>query len=116
MSGSPAATAASDRGAGTFGLAAAGDGRYTAAGPLTFATARRAAELGAQLVSGASGVALEIDCAGVTASDSAGLAVVIDWLAAAKRAGRALRCTQLPPGLTALARISDVEELLDRGV
>jgi len=116
MSASQAATAAGQRGAETFGLVAAGDGRYTAAGSLTFATARRARDLGVQLVSGADGAALEIDCAGITASDSAGLAVLIDWLAAAKRAGRTLRCTHLPPGVTALARISDAEELLDRGV
>jgi len=33
-----------------------------------------------------------------------------------KRAGRTLRYTHLPAGLVALARISEVEELLERGV
>jgi len=42
--------------------------------------------------------------------------VLLDWLGAMKRAGRALRYTHLPAGLVALARISEVEELLERGV
>ena len=59
---------------------------------------------------------LEIDCAGLGTTDSAGLAVMLDWLAAAKLAGRSLQFLALPQGLAALARISDVEELLLRGV
>jgi len=41
---------------------------------------------------------------------------VLDWLGAAKRAGCGLRYTQLPEGLMALGRISEVGELLERGV
>ena len=57
----------------------------------------------------------EIDCRGITTSDSAGLAVLLEWLSVAKRMGRSLRYAQLPEGLAALARISDVEQLLERG-
>ena len=64
----------------------------------------------------AAGRELEVDCAGISASDSAGLAVLLDWLGAAKRAGRSLRYRQLPAGLMALGRISEVEVLLERGV
>jgi phospholipid transport system transporter-binding protein len=109
-------TASADAGTDTFRLAAAGDGRCSATGVLTFATARRALELGERLLKGADGAALEIDCTGVTASDSAGLAVLIDWLGTAKRAGVRLRYSHLPAGLNALASISEVEELLTRGV
>lgn len=116
MSSAAPTTALHDGGAGTFQLAAAGDGRYVAVGTLTFATARLARELGERLLKGAGGAALEVDCAGVSASDSAGLAVLIDWLGAAKHAGVRLRYAQLPPGLTALASISEVEDLLARGV
>jgi phospholipid transport system transporter-binding protein len=97
---------------GVFRLVASTAGRFAAEGPLTFATARRARELGEQILAGDSASALEVGCAGITASDSAGLAVLLDWLASARRAGRTLRYTQLPPGLAALARISEVEELL----
>jgi phospholipid transport system transporter-binding protein len=111
-----AAPASQDAGAATFRLTAAGDGRYAALGVLTFASARGASELGERLLKGADGAALEVDCAGVSASDSAGLAVLIDWLGTAKHAGVRLRYSHLPPGLTALASISEVEELLTRGV
>jgi phospholipid transport system transporter-binding protein len=103
----------------TFDLVAAADGRYTAEGALTFATARQARELGAQLLlaGGGNGAAtLEIDCRGISVADSAGLAVLLDWLGAARRRGRTLRYTHLPADLTALARISEIEELLERGV
>jgi phospholipid transport system transporter-binding protein len=98
-----------------FGLTAA-DGRLYAEGPLTFASATRARELGLEAVGAATGGPLVIDCQGVTASDSAGLAVLLDWLAAARAQGRSLRYAHLPPGLAALGRISEVNELLERGV
>jgi phospholipid transport system transporter-binding protein len=105
--------------ADAFRLVAAADGHYAAEGALTFATARRARELGGKLLLAGGGngaAALEIDCRGITVSDSAGLAVLLDWLGAAKRRGRTLHYTHLPAGLAALARISELEELLERGV
>ncbi|HEX4619618.1 MAG TPA: STAS domain-containing protein [Steroidobacteraceae bacterium] len=91
-----------------------GNGQLQAEGPLTFASARRARELGLDAVGAAN--ALVIDCHGITVSDSAGLAVLLDWLAAARAQGRSLRFTDLPQGLAALGQISEVYELLERGV
>jgi phospholipid transport system transporter-binding protein len=102
--------------AGPFSLAAGGSGRLLAEGPLTFASARRARELGLDALDAATDGALVIDCQGVTASDSAGLAVLLEWLAAARSQSRSLRFAHLPQGLAALARISEVNELLERGV
>jgi phospholipid transport system transporter-binding protein len=119
MSAPPGAVNGGAAPADAFRLVAAADGHYAAEGALTFATARRARALGGQLLLSGGGngaTALEIDCRGITVSDSAGLAVLLDWLGAAKRRGRALRYTHLPADLTALARISEVEELLERGV
>ena len=53
-----------------------------------------------------------IDLAGVTASDSSGLALVIEWLSVAKAAGKELRYENIPTQLQQLARLSEVEELL----
>ena len=111
----PEASVRHDTG-GTFELVASANGPFAARGPLTFATARAAREQGLRSLASAAGRELEVDCAGITASDSAGLAVLLDWLGAMKRAGRALRYTHLPEGLLALGRISEVEELLERGV
>ena len=102
--------------AGTFRLVAQADGAFEAQGALTFAAARAARLLGLQALAGAARNDLRFDCAQVTAADSAGLAVLLDWLAAAKRSGRSLRFVHLPEGLVALGRISEVEELLTRGV
>ena len=99
-----------------FRLAADGGGRLLAQGPLTFASARRARELGLEALDAAPDGALVIDCEGITASDSAGLAVLLEWLAASKALGRSLRFTHLPHGLAALGRIGEVDELLERGV
>jgi len=106
---------APDGAARTFRLVATAPGRFAADGALTFATARRACELGERSFAGAAGDAVEIDCTGITASDSAGLAVLLEWLRIARRAGRKLRYTALPQGLMALARISEVDAMLERG-
>ncbi len=100
-----------------FVLEAGARGALSARGPLTFATARRARLAGlAVLAAAPAQPALVMDCAGVDAADSAGLAVLLDWLASAKASGHALRFTGLPQGFAALARISEVETLLERGV
>jgi phospholipid transport system transporter-binding protein len=62
-----------------------------------------------------SGRAAVIDLAGVTASDSSGLALLIEWLSVAKAAGRALHYDNIPSQLQQLARLSEVEELLVPG-
>jgi phospholipid transport system transporter-binding protein len=108
-------SAPSPAAADSFDLRAQGPGRFAATGALTFATARGARAVGRQCLAEAAERELEIDCAGVTAADSAGLAVLLDWLAGARQLGRSLRYAQLPHGLSALAQISEVEELLTRG-
>src|SRR5579862_3301525 len=95
---------------GSFELAAGTSGQLRARGALTFATARAAREAGLTSLASSSG-ALELDCGGITAADSAGLAVLVDWLGRARQAGRALRYLHLPEGLTTLARISDLQQL-----
>jgi len=91
-------------------------GRLEIKGALTFATARKARQQGLHLLSVSSVRALEVDCSGITASDSAGLTVLLDWLAAAKRANRSLQLRNLPESIRAVAQISDVTELLEAGV
>jgi phospholipid transport system transporter-binding protein len=91
-------------------------GKYAARGPLTFPTARLAREAGLAILQGTSQPQIEIDCSGITTADSAGMTVLLDWLASAKCAGRSLHFLNLPQQLQAIARISDVLELLEKGV
>lgn len=72
--------------------------------------------MGLAAIAGTSEPQIEIDLSGITASDSAGMTVLLDWLAFAKRSSRSLHFESLPPQVQALARISDVLELIQRGV
>jgi phospholipid transport system transporter-binding protein len=103
-------------GSNAFEIVAGADGRSHVRGSLTFATARRARAEGLQKFRDCGARACEVDCSGISSSDSAGLTVLLDWLALAKRDGRTLRFLSLPESLLAIARISGVEELLQKGV
>jgi len=53
-----------------------------------------------------------VDCSAVSRSDSAGLAVLLDWLAWGRRRSKPLSLQNLPASLIAIARISEVDGLL----
>lgn len=82
------------------------------AGALTFRTATRAAAEGERCLSAATAQELHVDCSAVHDADSAGLAVLIDWVAWARRDGRKLHFAHLPPAIVAVASISEVDHLL----
>ena len=84
--------------------------RSRVTGSLHFTTVRALLAAGVAAING--GRAALIDLGGVTGSDSAGLALLIEWLSIAKAAGRALRFENIPTQLQQLARLSEVEELL----
>ncbi|MGH8371913.1 MAG: STAS domain-containing protein [Gammaproteobacteria bacterium] len=55
---------------------------------------------------------IELDFSDVSATDSAGLALLVEWVGWAKREHRKLSFRHLPKQALALARISDVEKML----
>ena len=91
-------------------LAPAGAGRFTLSGELGFDDAARLLAEGDRAFGSLQ--AVEVDLAGVTRADSAGLALLIEWALAAREAGRQLRYRNVPPAIASLAGISDVAELL----
>jgi phospholipid transport system transporter-binding protein len=91
-------------------------GQFLVRGPLTFATARLAREKGLAVFGSANAHDLQVDCSGITASDSAGMTVLLDWLSYAKHNGRSLQYGNLPDQVQAVAHISDALELLEKGV
>jgi phospholipid transport system transporter-binding protein len=93
-------------------IAEASPGRIVVRGELTFATARDARQLGVAVFEGSKAERFVVDCADVTRADSAGLAVVLDWLAWGRRRARAVSLQNLPAALIAIARISEVDGLL----
>lgn len=87
------------------------DGHYALQGALTLATVAGLREQGREAFGSGSG-AIVVDMSRVERADSGGLALLVDWLAWAQAAHRELKFTALPAALLALARVSDVENLL----
>lgn len=87
-------------------------GSFQLSGALTVATVAALRQQGLQNFRRSDAQALNVDLRGVTAADSAGLALLIDWLAWAEAEGRPLRFDALPPTLLALATLSEVDTLL----
>jgi phospholipid transport system transporter-binding protein len=94
------------------GISEPTQGRIVVTGELTFATARDARQLGVLVLESSRAERLVIDCAAVSRADSAGLAVLLDWLAWGRRKSRAVTLQNLPQSLVAIARISEVDGLL----
>jgi phospholipid transport system transporter-binding protein len=93
-----------------FRIEPAGDRRLAASGELGFATAAAALPAGLALIG--PGKDWTVDLAGITTGDSAGLAVLVEWIAVARARGGALRYAGVPEQILAVARISDLERLL----
>ena len=87
-------------------------GRIVITGELTFASARDARQLGMLVLESARAQSIVIDCGGISRADSAGLAVLLDWLAWGRRKSRTIKLENLPASLLAIAKISEVEGLL----
>jgi len=91
----------------------AGAGRFRVQGPLCFDTAGKA--LDASLALFGDEKHIELDLGGVETTDSAGLALLVEWVAWSHREHRKLVLRHLPSQALALARISEVDRLLPAG-
>ncbi len=88
-----------------------GAGRFRLSGAATLQSVAALRAAGLQAFAASSG-AITLDLGALTRVDSAGLALLIDWLAWARSSSRELRFVALPDSLRALARLSDVEPFL----
>jgi phospholipid transport system transporter-binding protein len=95
-----------------LGISEPSAGRVVVTGALTFATAREARQLGLLVLEGSRAERIIVDCSGVTRADSAGLAVLLEWLAWSRRKSRPILLQRLPASIIAIARISEVDGLL----
>jgi phospholipid transport system transporter-binding protein len=97
---------------GRVGISEPHSGQVVVTGELTFASARDARQLGILVLESSRAERIVVDCAGVTRADSAGLAVLLDWLAWGRRKSRPVTLEKLPASLLAIARISEVDAML----
>ena len=84
-----------------------GDGGFQVAGDMTFATTPALLETSRALFR--DGRELRLDLTGVEHADSAGLALLFEWLAQARRQGSSLSIRGLPESLLSLARLCQLD-------
>ncbi|HEX9206700.1 MAG TPA: STAS domain-containing protein [Steroidobacteraceae bacterium] len=96
-----------------FGITATAPGRLEARGAMSYASAAKALQAGLALIP--HGVECTIDLSNVTEADSAGLAVLVEWLATGRVRRTRIHYEGIPAQILAVARISDLDELLTDG-
>ncbi len=94
------------------GLEDLGAGRFALRCDLTFATVTSILNESERLF--APHESIGIDMSGVAQADTAGLALLLEWLSRARDAGRQIAYENIPPQISAVAEISEVAELLRR--
>ncbi|MGH8398186.1 MAG: STAS domain-containing protein [Gammaproteobacteria bacterium] len=87
-----------------------GAGRFRLDGRLDFKSVTGALTASQRLF--AEYQAIQLDLSGVTATDSAGLALLIEWISRAKQSKCKLSFLHVPEQVMAIARISNVDKLL----
>jgi phospholipid transport system transporter-binding protein len=90
-----------------------GGGRFKLAGHLGFDTAHYALSHSHGLF--ADHKRIQLDLSGIGSTDSAGLALLVEWTGWARREKRKLTFTHVPAQALALAKISEVDGLLPVG-
>jgi phospholipid transport system transporter-binding protein len=91
-------------------LEALGSGRFKVHGALNAETVTALFESSEAAFKDAG--SLEIDLANVPEGDSAGLALLIEWLRLGQQRKQTVRFKNMPEQIAALARISEVDKLL----
>lgn len=100
----------------TARLAPLGSGRWGLSGVLDFATVTQLAQAGERLLRQVpDAAAIEVDLSGVEQANSAGLALLIQWLEMAQERDIQLSYRHLPDSLQRIAAFSNLQDLLPIG-
>ncbi|NIR58420.1 MAG: STAS domain-containing protein [Gammaproteobacteria bacterium] len=87
------------------------EGRFRLRGALSFASVPGLLAQRERLFESAPGF-VEIDLSGVSRSDSAGLALLVDWMREAQRRTVDIRYLNMPQQMLAIARVSSLDGIL----
>ncbi len=90
-----------------------GGGRFSLSGRMTFDTAGQI--LRASEIPFEEHTRIEVDLSGVDETDSAGLALLLEWITWANHTVREIRFTDMPEKVNAIAKTTEVDHLLRRG-
>jgi phospholipid transport system transporter-binding protein len=91
-------------------IIARGESRYAVEGVLDFDSVASLVAEGDRMLSGSGPI--DIDLGAIRESNSAGLALLLEWLDMARRRRRDVRLHHLPESLMRLAALANVSELL----
>lgn len=86
-----------------------GQGGFAVIGEIGFSTASRLLAISTQLFD--AGADITIDLSGVTRADSAGLAILLEWLDIAKQKNMTVNYRAIPEQILAIARTSGIDEI-----
>ena len=90
-----------------------GEGRFRLNGEMTFQTAGKVLRASERLFE--EHTQIEMDLGGVTDTDSAGLALMLEWITWANHTVREIRFVNVPEKIDAIAKTTEVDHLLRRG-
>lgn len=88
-------------------------GKFALRGVMTFDTVAGILRQGEKLFD--RHTRIEVDLSAVTDTDSAGLALLLEWITWANHTVREIRFTGMPQRIDAIARTTEVDHLLKRG-
>lgn len=96
-----------------FELEDLGDGKFALRGEMSFDTAGKILRESEEPFE--AHTRIEVDLSGVEKTDSAGLALLLEWITWANHTVREIRFREIPERIDAIAKVTEVEELLSRG-
>lgn len=88
------------------------DGQITLKGLLTFESVPRVWQETQSLLSQSSQALLQLDLGGVSRSDSAGIAFLIECLRFSRQLGKKINYKHVPEQMLAIVRVCDLEHIL----
>jgi len=97
----------------TGSIESGSDGRLYLRGDVTFGTVPEIWEQARALLDASTD--LVVDLRDVQRADSAGLALLVEWMRAAKRSRTAIRFLNMPAQMLAIARVSSLDQILPLG-
>lgn len=90
-----------------------GDGQFSLSGRMKFDTAGAILRESEEMFE--AHTLIEMDLSGVTETDSAGLALMLEWITWANHTVREIRFHGTPDKIDAIAKTTEVDHLLKRG-
>jgi len=99
--------------ANSFKIEDHGDGHFALIGDMNFETAEAILRASEDLFE--DHTQIEVDLSGVEDNDSAGLALLLEWVTWANHSVREIRFKNMPEQIMAIAKTTEVDKLLTRG-